>query len=367
MNNMNNIKNKARQWRMKYVSSETKRFTFNKKERKRYTFNALHLLSLENETQLCRMLDISLDALSELIHNPVYQTFEIPKKKGGKRTIDAPEDVLKDIQRKLNYFLNAYYLMIKPEAVFGFVIQPHELGKICAIAENAKPHVGKRQVLNIDIKDFFPSIKAKQIKSLFQSDLFQFDEHLASLLALLTTYKGKLPIGAPSSPAIANFICYQLDKELQEFCKENDLSFSRYADDLTFSSDTKIHSDTILDIVSMINKHHFSINEKKFRIQSANKKQTVTGLVVNAKVNIDRKFIRKLRAIMHDIRLNGVKIAAQHHFNFKQEPDEKLLAYFIHRLEGLINFVGQVRGKHDMMYARFKNEFDEIFTTSLNV
>ena len=171
MNNMNNIKNKARQWRMKYVSSETKRFTFNKNERKRYTFNALHLLSLENETQLCRMLDISLDTLSEVIHNPVYQTFEIPKKKGGKRTIDAPEGILKDIQRKLNYFLNAYYLMIKPEAVFGFVIQPHELGKICAIAENAKPHVGKRQVLNIDIKDLMNSptfiSNLNYLKSLF--------------------------------------------------------------------------------------------------------------------------------------------------------------------------------------------------------
>ena len=327
----------------------------------------LHLLSLENETQLCRMMDISLDALSEVIHNPIYQRFEIPKKKGGKRTIDAPDNVLKDIQSKLNYFMNAYYLMIKPEAVFGFVIQPHELGKICAIAENAKPHVGKRQVLNIDIKDFFPTIRANQVKALFQSALFQFDEHLASLLALLTTYKGTLPIGAPTSPAVANFICYQLDKELQGFCKENDLSFSRYADDLTFSSDTKFHSDTILDIVSMINKRGFSINEKKFRIQSANKKQTVTGLVVNAKVNVDRKFIRKLRAIMHDIRLNGINSAAQHHFNLKQVPDEKLLAYFIHRLEGLINFVGQVRGKQDIIYARFKNEFDEMFTTSLNV
>jgi RNA-directed DNA polymerase len=338
---------------------------FNNKERNSYTFNALHLLSLENESQLCRMLNVSLDSLSEVISNPLYETFEIPKKKGGKRTIEAPEEILKDLQRKLNFFLNAYYLKIKPEAVFGFVIHPHELGKICAIAENAKPHVGKMQVLNIDIKDFFPSIKAKQVKALFQSELFQFDEHLASLLALLTTHKGTLPIGAPTSPSIANFICYQLDNELEQFCNLNELSFSRYADDITFSSVTKIQSDTILDIVSIINKQGFSINEKKFRIQSANKKQTVTGLVVNHKVNVDRKFIRKLRAIMHDIRLNGMNNAAQHHFNLKQAPDEKLIGYFIHRLEGLINFVGQVRGKHDMIYARFKNEFDEIFTTAI--
>lgn len=365
MKNFINIKNKARRWRIKYVSPETRRFMFNNKERHSYTFNALHLLSLENESQLCRMLDVSLDTLSDVISKPVYETFEIPKKKGGKRTIEAPEEILKDLQRKLNFFLNAYYLKIKPEAVFGFVIQPNELGKICAIAENARPHVGKKQVLNIDVKDFFPSIKAAQVKSLFRSELFQFDDHLATVLALLTTYNGKLPIGAPTSPAIANFICYQLDNELQQFCNVNDLSFTRYADDLTFSADTKIHSDTILDIVSIINKHKFSVNEKKFRLQSKNKKQTVTGLVVNKKVNVDRKLIRKIRAIMHDIRLNGMNKAAQNHLKLKQAPDEKIISYFIHRLEGLINFVGQVRGRQDIIYVRFKNEFDEIFTTTI--
>ena len=255
--------------------------------------------------------------------------------------------------------------MIKPETVFGFVIQPHDLGKICAIAENAKPHVGKNQVLNIDVKDFFPAIKAKQVRALFQSELFGFDEHLATILALLTTYRGVLPIGAPTSPAIANFICYQLDNELQKFSMENDMAYTRYADDLTFSSATKLDNDCILDIVSLINKHQFSINEKKFRIQSANRKQNVTGLVVNKKVNVDRKFIRKIRAILYDIRLNGLKKAAMHHFKIDENIDEATLGYFIHRLEGLINFVGQVRGKQDFIYARFKNEFDEIFTTSI--
>ncbi len=365
MNNINNIKNKAKQWRNKYVSSETKRFKFNKNARQKYTFNALHLLSLENETQLCCMLDISFTSLSEVINNPIYHTIEIPKKKGGKRNIDAPDNILKEIQHKLNYFLNAYYLMIKPESVFGFVIQTHDLGKICAIAENAKPHVGKKQLLNIEIKDFFPAIKAKQVRALFQSELFGFDEHLATILALLTTYNGVLPIGAPTSPAIANFICYQLDNELQKFSMENDMAYTRYADDLTFSSAIKIDNDSILDIVSLINKHQFSINEKKFRIQSANRKQTVTGLVVNKKVNVDRKFIRKIRAILYDIRLNGLKKAAMHHFKIDENIDEATLGYFIHRLEGLINFVGQVRGKQDFIYARFKNEFDEIFTTSI--
>lgn len=355
----------ARRWRKKYVSADTNRFKFNKKARQKHTFNALHLLSLENENQLCRMLDIQLGSLSNVINNPIYQSFEIPKKKGGKRNIDAPDDELKNIQQKLNFFLNAYYLMIKPNAVFGFVIRPSEYGKICAIAQNAKQHVGKYQVLNVDIKDFFPSINAAQVRALFQSEIFQYDEHLATLLALLTTYKGKLPIGAPSSPAISNFICQQLDDELQLLCNAKEIAYTRYADDLTFSSSVKIDTDFILDIVSIINKHHFRINEKKFRIQSENRKQTVTGLVVNQKVNIDRKYIRNLRDILHDIRLNGVEEAAKNHFKLKQRPNDTTINYFINRLGGLINFVGQVRGNQDFIYYRFKGTFDELFASRL--
>jgi RNA-directed DNA polymerase len=334
---------------------------FSRKKSLSYKHNAYCFLSIENDAELCRMLQCSFSELAEAVNNPVYHTFEIPKKKGGKRIIDAPDSMLKEIQSRLNYFLNAYYLLIKPKVAFGFVIQPRSSGKICSIAENAKPHVGKKQVLNIDIKDFFPSIKAKQVRALFQSDLFDFDEHTATVLALLSTYKGVLPIGAPTSPAIANFICYQLDNELQQFCIANDIAYTRYADDLTFSSTDKIDSDIILDIISIINKQLFSINEKKFRIQSPNSKQTVTGLVVNQKVNVDRKLIRKIRAILHDSRMNGVEKAAMHHFNLKAIPDEATLSYFIRRLEGLINFIGQVRGKQDFIYCRFKEAFNELF------
>ena len=363
MKELKNIKQKANQWREKYLSSDNSKLFLNKKKRQTFKFNAYYFLSIENDAELCRMLQCSFSELTDVLNNPVYQTFEIPKKKGGKRIIDAPDSQLKEIQSRLNYFLNAYYLLIKPKATFGFVIQPRNSGKTCFIAENAKPHVGKKQVLNIDIKDFFPAIKAKQVRALFQSELFGFDEHLSTVLALLTTYKGVLPIGAPTSPAIANFICYQLDTELQQFCTTNDMAYTRYADDLTFSSALKIDSDNILDIVSLINKHHFSINEKKFRIQSANRKQTVTGLVVNKKVNIDRKFIRNIRAMLHDCRMNGVEKAAMHHFNLKANPDEATISYFIHRLEGLINFVGQVRGTQDFIYGRFKEVFNGLFAS----
>lgn len=297
----------------------------------------------------------------ELINNSTYKQFTIKKKKGGERQIFEPEKKLKAIQKRLNYFLQAYYLWIKPSEVHGFVVHPHYLGTYCNIVENAKAHTGKKFVLNIDLKDFFPSITAKQVKNIFTSRYFKFNKLLANALTLLTTYEGKLPIGAPTSPVISNFICHQLDSDLINFCKDNKMIFTRYADDLTFSSNTAISNDNTLDIINLIKKNNFEINEKKLRLKTSNRRQTVTGLTVNEKVNVDRKLLKKIRAMLHDLTTNGIDIATQRHFNINGEIDTKFKEIFINRLKGYINFVGQVRGKTDSLYFRFKSAFDSIF------
>src|SRR5690606_17442000 len=202
------------------------------------------------------------------------------------------------------YFLQAYYLCIKPTAVFGFVINPHYLGHACHIAENAKMHTDKKHVLNIDLKDFFPNISASRVQSVFKSSYFNFDAPMATALTLLTTYQGKLPTGAPTSPVLSNFVCLKLDADLKNFCETKALQFTRYADDLTFSSHHQISTDTVLDLINLIKKNGFEINDKKLRLQSSNRKQVVTGLTVNQKVNVDRKLLKKVRAMLHDLATN---------------------------------------------------------------
>lgn len=331
-------------------------------EIKKHELNALFLLSIETPAELCKFLKTSFFELEERINNPVYKYYAIRKKRGGERQINAPEKKLKAIQRRLNYFLQAYYLWIKPNEVFGFVVNPHYLGNYCNIAENAKPHIGKKHLLNIDLKDFFPSISACRVKSVFTSSYFNFSEQIATALTLLTTYEGKLPIGIPTSPIISNFVCFQLDADLKSFCETNGLRFTRYADDLTFSSDTLITNDIIFDIINLIKKNGFKINEKKLRLKSANRKQTVTGLTVNEKVNIDRRLLKRIRAMLHDFTTNGIDIASRRHFNLNGEIDTKHCSKFINRLEGYINFVGQVRGKNDTVYTKLKQPFDQVFS-----
>lgn len=327
----------------------------------KHELNALFLLTIETPMELCKFFKTPIFQLEELINNPAYKNYTIRKKKGGERQIFVPEKRLKKIQKHLNYFLQAYYLMIKPKEVHGFVVNPHYFGTHCNILENAKAHTGKKFVLNIDLKDFFPSISSMQVMHVFTSDYFGFNEQIATALTLLTTYESKLPIGSPASPVISNFICVQLDCDLKKFAEANGLTYTRYADDLTFSSDTNISNDTVLYIINQIKKNNFEVNKKKLRLKTANRKQTVTGLTVNEKTNVDRKLLKKIRAMLYDLTKNGIDKATQNHFNLKSEVEIRHKEKFINRLGGYINFVGQVRGREDLLYIKQKSAFDAVF------
>jgi RNA-directed DNA polymerase len=324
----------------------------------KHELNTLLLLSIEKPVELCRFFRTPFFKLENVINHPSYQFFTIEKKKGGIRDIYAPNPELKKIQKQLNYFLQAYYLCIKPKEVHGFVINPHYFVEYCNIVANAGHHVGKKYLLNIDLKDFFPSITANRVRELFISSIFGFNDQISTALTLLTTNKGKLPIGAPTSPVISNFVCHQLDNDLIEFCHLYNLSYTRYADDLSFSSNNPITPFIVDGIVNQIGNNHFEINTKKTRLTTSNRKQSVTGITVNEKVNVDRKLLKKTRAMSHDLSVNGIVSATRNHFGVNGEVDHKLQERFINRLGGYINFIGQVRGKSDTAYIRYKTIMD---------
>ncbi len=136
---------------------------------------------------------------------------------------------------------------------------------------------------------------------------------------------------------------------------DNSISYTRYADDLSFSSETFIQKEFIGSLNHIIGKYGFELNESKIRLQSSKSKQTVTGIVVNQKVNVDRKYIRNLRATLHHWELNGLEKAAAKHFgNTKLKS-----SYLIPKVKGQIEFVGQVRGISDLIYQKLKIKFEE--------
>jgi retron-type reverse transcriptase len=266
--------------------------------------------------------------------NRQYFEFTIPKKSGEERKICAPTKQLKLVQKKIAQILELYY---KPNAFcHGFVT-----GR--SIVTNAEIHTNKNYVLNIDLEDFFPSIKLNRIIKAIENKPFNFSPEMAKIIARIACKDGGLPQGSPVSPLISNICCERLDIDLNTFSVINKLSYSRYADDITFSGYRRIFDDNFFSDLGKIigGKHRFRIKESKTRIQTRNKRQEVTGVVVNDKLNVNRNYIRELRAMIH---------------YFKMGKAEKN-AFFV--ISGKLEFLKMIKGK-DRVYrnllAQFKSQ-----------
>jgi retron-type reverse transcriptase len=268
-----------------------------------------------------------------------YHAFTIPKRRGGTRQIHAPGDLLKDLQRRIYRRLLAK-LRVHPAAT-GFV-----RGR--SIVDNARPHAGQGVVINLDLQDFFPSIKAERVEKAFRA--LGWNRECSAILTNVCTHEGSLPQGAPTSPALSNLVCRLLDTRLSALVQRagrvsprtgkavpdeqmGKAHYTRYADDLTFSfpgfGNNRRRKDKpkgvkvrqrprwpsrllLRTIRRILEDEGFQIQTKKrVRIQRTHQRQTVTGLVVNRAVNLPRSTRRKLRAMQHREQLGQLGRAEQ--------------------------------------------------------
>lgn len=313
-------------------------------------------LRLRKIEDLSFLLGMSESFLKAIALNPEYTTFKIPKKTGGYRTIEAPSPVLKKIQKNLNSHLQRVYLEFRPGFVHGFIKKSKESQQRAGIISNASAHVSKSNIMTLDLEDFFHSFKAKDIWSLFTGYPFNFHEPLANLLTMVTTWYDILPMGSPTSPVLSNFLMLNLDHELATYIGSRNGVYTRYADDMTFSFNEWIPEEIIKQITGIIKRKGFRINTSKFRIQRANIRQTVTGLVVNRRVNINRRYIRHIRAVLFDWRANGIDWATRKYYKLSHYPDSKKKYHFQKSVQGRIEHIGHVRGKDDQIYWKLHEQ-----------
>lgn len=257
----------------------------------------------------CKLIHLSSNQVKFFLSHKekAYVTFRIPKKNGDFREINAPSKKMKYIQRRI---LDEILYKLDPgDYAHGFIP-----GK--TIYTNAESHVNKDLVLGIDIKDFFPSIKFVSVYNVFK--FAGYTEKVARQLADLCTYHWKLPQGAPTSPMLANLVALDLDKKISQYCKRANFGYSRYADDITISGsyDLAIHKETI---VRIINGAGFEVNNQKVRMVSKGSRQKVTGLVVNHKISIGRTKKKTIRAIVHNILMNGPVLENRYNDPFFRE------------------------------------------------
>jgi RNA-directed DNA polymerase len=293
-----------------------------------------------------------------------YRHFEIPKRSGGMRPIHAPIGLLRELQDRLHVDFKQLY-RAHPNA-HGFIDSR-------SIASNAADHAGKRWVLNVDLEDFFPTINFGRIRGLLLRPPFELGLAAAAVCAQIVTHRNGLPQGAPTSPVLSNFIAATLDRRLLRLAREHKLTYSRYADDITFSTDLaqfpasiavheqiesggfKVAAGEVLE--QTIRACGFSINAKKVRIQGRGVHQSVTGLCVNKRVNIERQRIRRIRAMLHAWEKFGLAKAAGEHMERYRSPgrrprhDDNGRA-FRNIVYGNLSFVKMVRGPADPVYLK---------------
>ncbi len=297
-----------------------------------------------------------------------YTRFEIKKKTGGKREINAPIRGLKSILQALNLILQC---VAEPhKAATGFV--PNK-----SIVDNARQHVGNQFVYNLDLKDFFHSFDIKRVKYGFVDAPFNLSgerEELAYLLARLCTHpltlngetKTVLPQGSPTSPTITNMLCVKLDRRLSGFAKRFGLKYSRYADDITFSANHNIFNKP--EFQSELNRiiaddQQLTINEKKTRLQHNACQQEVTGLIVNEKVNVRQRYLKQVRMWIYYWEKYGYE-KAQTIFvrDYKAEKGhvKKGTPQLENVLDGKLLFLKMVKGENDSTYKKLRERFEKL-------
>lgn len=309
----------------------------------------LKLKDVENFNQLSVLFEVRPKKLYQILSKKNYTTFEIPKKNGSIRKINKPNTELLMLQKKLKVELEKIFNSHK--AAHGFI-------KDKSIITNATAHLKNDYILNIDLKDFFHSIQFPRIRGMF-INYFKFDPNIATILANICCHPdGYLPQGSPTSPIISNVILKILDRDLYKYCARRSLIYTRYADDITISS--RLLSDSFKNLYTMnrekeiilrrvletkITGNYFKINNDKIRVYGPNKRQEVTGIVINKKINVNRRYIKLIRAILNSLEKD--KDLAEE--TYKEKYKDKNI---YNSLKGKIEYIGYVRSHN----KKFKDD-----------
>ena len=297
-----------------------------------------------------------------------YRQFKVKKKTGGFRLITTPRN------RSYMMMLSAVNELLKSIYTPSDYAMGFTEGR--SVVSNANVHKSQNYVFNIDLKDFFPSIEQPRVWKRLQLAPFNFPEKIASLIAGLCSMKEVrtddvgnqttcyvLPQGAPTSPIITNMICDTLDRRLAGLAKRFGLHYSRYADDITFSSMHHVYQkdgEFRKELKRIITDQHFIINDDKTRLQKKGARQEVTGIIVSDKLNVTKKYVRDISNILYIWGRYGYSSAmAKFLPKYKLEKGhvKKGNPNLVNVIDGKLMYLKMVKGEEDSVYQRLHNKF----------
>ena len=246
------------------------------------------------------LLGVEVNRLEEILNNVSghYQEFWMRKRSGGYRMISAPDKDLQAIQSTIYSRILSSVTIVHPAAV-GF-----RCGR--SVVDNAAPHLGKRYVLKMDIHDFFGSIRSPRVRQTFKK--IGYPENVSKVLGALCCLHRHLPQGAPTSPALSNIVGYEMDRKLAALAAEYGLTYTRYADDLTFSGDVFPKEQLIPQVKRIIRDEKFEPNHKKTHFMNQSSRKIITGVSVasGVKLTIPKSKKREIRKNVYFILTKGL-------------------------------------------------------------
>ena len=246
------------------------------------------------------LLGVEVNRLEEILNNVSghYQEFWMRKRSGGYRMISAPDKDLQAIQSTIYSRILSSVTIVHPAAV-GF-----RCGR--SVVDNAAPHLGKRYVLKMDIHDFFGSIRSPRVRQTFKK--IGYPENVSKVLGALCCLHRHLPQGAPTSPALSNIVGYEMDRKLAALAADYGVTYTRYADDLTFSGDVFPKEQIIPQVKRIIRDEKFEPNHKKTHFMNQSSRKIITGVSVasGVKLTIPKSKKREIRKNVYFILTKGL-------------------------------------------------------------
>lgn len=330
----------------------------------------------DNIEDLAKILGYTAKSLSFIIYilsnEKKYYSFKIRKRNGGTREIYRPHFKLKLLQSILSYKL--YECLLDKENIEN---RPdsfsHAFQKGKSITTNARQHRNKRWVFNTDLEDFFGSINFGRVRgALIKDKSFLFSESIATIIAQIVCFENKLPQGAPTSPIISNIIARSLDVKLVGIASKNGCTYTRYADDLTFSTNkenfpayiaTPCSSDSNKwnlseNLKEIFIRSGFKENESKTRMQYKRGRQVVTGLIVNKRINVPREYRKNVRIMVRAFCNTGhfhLHKTLEHRAKNKKKPANRIVDN-TKILQGMLGFIDTIDIYSDKSAFQFTKE-----------
>lgn len=306
--------------------------------------------------ELLELLEIEKQAADRLADLPDYKTFYVPKEEDGLRLIEAPAQKLKQVQSLLNFYLQCTYHLIRPSASYGFTMTTKDDVSPRTIYTNALQHQQAEWVFNLDLQDFFHSIPSARIEALFEEKPFRFTRKAAEMLTRLCTYQGRLPMGAPSSPILSNFVALGLDHRLSELARQQQWRYTRYADDITLSSQkpfTDAHAEAVM---AEVQAEQFQPHQDKIRRFHKSAPPVVTGLLLRpGGPDVSDELIEEIKRGIRFLMLISQEA------RYASHPAMRAPVQSIRRsVQGQINFVAYIRGRQDKVYLKLQRKLDSL-------